>query len=43
VPEISVALSKKAQKYGYGCNKINALVYVNLKNRHLAPNSQMPN
>ncbi len=43
VPEIVDALSEKAQKYGTGCNDIDALVYVNLGNRFLAPNSDMPN
>lgn len=43
VSEIVDALSEKAQKYGTGCNDIDALVYVNLGNRFLAPNSNVPN
>lgn len=43
VPEIVKALSEKAQKYGAGCNDIDALVYVNLKDRYLAADSDLPN
>lgn len=43
VPEIVDALSKKAQRYGIGCNDVDALVYVNLGNRFLAPNLDIPN
>ncbi|MHC4120660.1 MAG: DUF1780 domain-containing protein [Planctomycetota bacterium] len=43
VPEISGALLGKAQKYGLGCNDIDALVYVDLKDRHLEQSSEMQN
>ncbi len=43
VPEIVEALSEKAQKYGAGCNDIDALVYVNLKDQFLAADSDLPN
>lgn len=43
VPKIVDALSEKAQKYGAGCNNIDALVYVNLENQFLAPDSDLPN
>jgi hypothetical protein len=43
VPEIVDTMSEKAQKYGTGCNDIDALVYVNLGNRFLAPHSDIPN
>jgi len=43
VPKIVDALSKKAQKYGTGCNDIDALVYVNLENQFLAADSDAPN
>ena len=43
VPHIVDALSEKAQRYGTGCNDIDALVYVNLMNRFLAADSDVPN
>lgn len=42
VPKIDDALSEKAQKYGTGCNGIDALVYVNLGNHFLAADSDVP-
>ena len=42
VPEIVTALSKKAQRYGAGCKNIDALVYINLQDRFLAPDSDRP-
>ncbi len=43
VPKIVEALSKKAKKYGIGCNGIDMLVYVNLTDRCLAAHSKLPN
>jgi len=43
VPKIVDALSQKAQKYGAGCNDIDALVYVNLRGQFLAVNTEVPN
>jgi len=43
VLKIVEALSEKAQKYGAGCNDIDALVYVNLKDQFLAADSDLPN
>ena len=42
VPKIVDALSEKAQKYGTGCNDIDALVYVNLRDHFLAADSDVP-
>jgi len=42
VPEVLEALSKKAEKYGAGCKDIDALVYVDLDNVFLEPNSPVP-
>jgi len=46
VPELEITLSAKAQKYkrNYkdGCTEIDALIYVDLKDRFLAVNSRMP-
>lgn len=41
--QITVALSVKAHKYGRGCSKIDALVYVDLKNRYLPTGCRFPN
>ena len=45
VPKIVQALLEKFNKpnYGAACGSIDALVYVNLKDQHLAPHSNMPN
>ena len=43
VPKVVDALSEKAQKYGTGCNNIDALVYVNLGDQFLAADSDVPN
>jgi hypothetical protein len=43
IPEVVSALSEKAQKYGTGCKNLDALVYVDLKNKFLAPNSNVEN
>ena len=41
---ITTALSKKASRYGkVGCSALDALVYVNLQNRFLDPNSNIVN
>ena len=37
VPKIVEALSNKSNKYGSGCNDIDALVYINFKNQFLTP------
>jgi hypothetical protein len=46
VPELEIVLLTKAQKYKRNyrdwCNNIDALVYVDLKDRFLAVNSKMP-
>jgi hypothetical protein len=46
VPELEITLSAKAQKYkrNYkgGCTEIDALIYVDIKDRFLAVNSRMP-
>jgi hypothetical protein len=42
LPEIVEALTEKAQKYGAGCNAIDALVYVNIEDRYLSADSYMP-
>jgi hypothetical protein len=42
VPEIVTALSEKAQRYGAGCKDIDALVYINLQDKFLAPDSGWP-
>jgi hypothetical protein len=42
VPDIGVALSKKALKYGAECNNSDALVYVNLRDRHSITDSSWP-
>lgn len=42
VPEIVEALSEKSHKYGVGCKDIDALVYINVDDRYLAPESDMP-
>lgn len=42
VPEIVTALSEKAQRYGAGCKDIDALVYINLQDQFLAPDSDLP-
>ena len=46
VPELEIVLSAKAQKYKQNykdwCNQIDALVYVDLKDRFLAVNSRIP-
>ncbi|MCB0831868.1 MAG: DUF1780 domain-containing protein [Bacteroidetes bacterium] len=43
VPEIVKALSEKAKKYGIGCNGIDMLVYINLRDRYLAAQSKLSN
>ena len=45
VPKIVGTLIKKFNKPNYGdaCSSIDALVYVNLKDQHLATHSNMPN
>lgn len=41
---VTAALSKKALRYGkVGCSNLDALVYVNLQNRFLNPNSNISN
>jgi hypothetical protein len=42
VPEIVTAMSEKAQRYGAGCKDIDALVYINLQDQFLAPDSALP-
>lgn len=42
-PIVVDALSAKAQKYGTGCNYIDALVYVNLGDKFLVADSDVPN
>ena len=42
MPEVTVALSEKATKYGTGCNGLDALIYVDLKDAFLEANSLMP-
>jgi hypothetical protein len=42
VPEIVTALSEKAQRYGAGCKDIDALVYINLQDQFLTPDSDLP-
>jgi hypothetical protein len=43
ISQITNALSEKHKKYGAGCNEIDALVYVNLLDRYLATQSELPN
>lgn len=43
VPKIVTALSEKAQRYGPGCKDIDALLYINLQDQFLAPDSHLPN
>lgn len=43
VPKLVIALSDKAQKYGNQCTNIDALVYVDLKERYLATESRISN
>jgi hypothetical protein len=42
VPKIAQALSEKAQRYGTGCDDIDALVYVDIEDQYLAEHSVMP-
>lgn len=42
MPKIVLAMSKKAQKYGSKCNRIDALLYINLQNQYLSPDSDWP-
>lgn len=45
MPKVVKALLEKVKKKNYGpaCSSIDALVYVNLKDQHLATHSSMPN
>ncbi len=43
VPKVVTALSEKARKYGADCRSLDALMYVDLKNKFLAPNSEIKN
>ena len=43
IPEVTTALSEKAQKYGAGCKNLDALIYVDLKDKFLAPNPEVKN
>ena len=43
IPEVNAALSKKAKKYGVGCKNLDALIYVDLENKFLAPDSSVSN
>jgi len=42
VPEVTAALSEKATKYGVGCKDLDALIYVDLPDTFLDPNSPFP-
>lgn len=41
--EVTAALSGKATRYGIGCNELDALVYLNLKDTFLKADSPVPN
>lgn len=43
IPDVTEALVKKSEKYGAGCHGLDVLVYVDLKNRFLEPDSKIPN
>jgi hypothetical protein len=42
VPEIVTSLSEKPQRYGAGCENVDALVYINPQDQFLAPDSDLP-
>lgn len=43
IPDVIAKLSGKAAKYGKGCKDLDALAYVDLKGKFLAPDSQVRN
>jgi hypothetical protein len=43
VTKVTQALQEKAEKYGKGCQELDALVYVDLQDQHLDVKSQFPN
>lgn len=43
IPEITMALSKKAKKYGVACQDLDMLIYLDLRKRFLAEEAAVPN